>query len=321
MARAQSQNNAAESAPPSWLTRVAQEHARVFFFSLGKLVAHKGSSLLTAAVIGIALALPAALHLAVNNFQRLAYTWQNDLQLSLFLKDSVDEASGRQLTQQLASRDGVKAARYISREQSAAEFRELSGFGEVLDLLEHNPLPAVIVVSPDASRSAAQVTVLAQALAALPEVELSQMDQQWLQRLQSLLSIFERVVMMAAALLGVAVLVIVGNTLRLDIEARRDEIIVMKLIGAPDGFIRRPFLYGGCWLGLLGGWVALLLLTVGLAVLQAPARELAALYQSDFTIQGPSAGSVLMIIAGGVLLGLVAAWWTVTRHLAAIEPS
>ena len=319
MARSKPQNNA-DPAPQNWFARTLQEHARVFFFSLGKLVKHPSSSLLTAAVIGIALALPAALHLAVNNFQRLAYTWQNDLQLSLFLKDSVDEARGRELTQQLATRDGVKAARYISREQSAAEFRELSGFGEVLDLLQHNPLPAVIVVSPDATRSAAQVTALAQQLAELPEVELSQMDQQWLQRLQSLLSILERVVMMAAALLGVAVLVIVGNTLRLDIEARRDEIVVMKLIGAPDGFIRRPFLYGGCWLGLLGGWFALLLLTVGLAVLQAPAHELAALYQSDFSVQGPGLITVLTIIAGGVLLGLVGAWWTVTRHLAAIEP-
>ncbi|MDB5969278.1 MAG: Cell division protein FtsX [Hydrocarboniphaga sp.] len=320
MARTKAQN-AADAAPQNWLARTLQEHARVFFFSLGKLVNHPGSSLLTAAVIGIALALPAALHLAVNNFQRLAYTWQNDLQLSLFLKDGVDETRGRELTQQLASRDGVKSARYISREQSAAEFRELSGFGEVLDLLQHNPLPAVIVVSPDAGRSAAQVTVLAQTLSALPEVELSQMDQQWLQRLQSLLAILERVVMMAAALLGVAVLVIVGNTLRLDIEARRDEIVVMKLIGAPDGFIRRPFLYGGCWLGLLGGWFALLLLTVGLAVLQAPAHELAALYQSDFAIQGPGLATVLTIILGGVLLGLIGAWWTVTRHLAAIEPA
>jgi cell division transport system permease protein len=320
MARTKAQNNA-DVAPQNWLTRTVQEHARVFFFSLGKLVAHKSSSLLTAAVIGIALALPAALHLAVNNFQRLAYTWQNDVQLSLFLKDSVTEERGRLLTTQLATRDGVKAARYISRDQSAAEFRELSGFGEVLDLLERNPLPAVIVVTPDGSRSAAQVTVLAQTLSELPEVELSQMDQQWLQRLQSLLSILERIVMMAAALLCVAVLVIVGNTLRLDIEARRDEIVVMKLIGAPDGFIRRPFLYGGCWLGLLGGWVALALLTIGLAVLQAPAHELATLYQTDFAIQGPSLSTVLMIIAGGVLLGFVAAWWTVTRHLAAIEPS
>lgn len=320
MARSKPQN-AADIAPQSWLTQQLQEHARVFFFSLGKLVKHPGSALLTAAVIGIALALPAALHLTVTNFQRLAYTWQDDLQLSLFLKDSVAEARGRELTQQLATRDGVKAARYISRDQSAAEFRELSGFGEVLDLLERNPLPAVIVVSPDASRSAAEVAVLAQALAELPEVELSQMDQQWLQRLQALLAILERVVMLVAALLGVAVLVIVGNTLRLDIEARRDEIVVMKLIGAPDRFIRRPFLYGGCWLGLLGSWVALLLLTVGLAVLQQPAHELAALYQSDFAIQGPATGTVLAIIAGGVLMGLIGAWWTVTRHLATIEPS
>ena len=306
---------------PGWLARIAQDHARVFFFSLGKLVSQPGAALLTAAVIGIALALPAALHLAVNNFQRLAYGWQDELQLSLFLKDEVDEARGQALAESFIKRDGVKQARYLSREQTAAEFRELSGFGEVLDLLERNPLPAVIVVTPDASRSADQVEALAKELAALPEVELSQMDQQWLQRLQTLLTIVERVVLLVSALLGVAVLVIVGNTLRLDIEARRDEIEVMKLIGAPDAFIRLPFLYGGCWLGLLGSWVALLMLAVGLAVLQTPAAQLATLYHSDFAVQGPGAGTILLIIGGGVLLGVAGAWWTVSRHLAAIEPS
>lgn len=133
---------------PGALARFAQEHARVFFFSLGKLVNAPGSTLFTAVVIGIALALPASLSLMVSNFQRLTYSWQGSLQMSLFLKDEVDEARGQGLARELAKRDGVKATQYISREQSAGEFREYSGFGEALDLLDRNPLPAVIVVIP-----------------------------------------------------------------------------------------------------------------------------------------------------------------------------
>lgn len=316
MARADTRN-----ARPGWFARQLQEHARVFFFSLGKIVERPGSALLSAAVIGIALAMPAGVFLGLENFQRLAYGWQGSVQLSLFLKDSVDEARGRELATAIGAREHVQAARYLSRDETAAEFRELSGFGEVLDLLERNPLPAVIVVSPRPGTESADVAKLASALQALPEAELMQADQAWLQRLQSLLQIVQRVALLVTALLAAAVLMIVGNTLRLDIAARREEILVMKLVGAPDAFIRRPFLYGGCWLGLLGGWFALLLLTLALAVLDAPATELARLYGSSFSISGPSWIMVLLIIAGGLALGFIGAWSTVSRQLAEIEPA
>lgn len=305
---------------PGFIGRFMQEHARVFFFSLGKLVGAPGNTLFTAAVIGIALALPASLQLTVANFQRLTYSWQGSMQVSLFLKDGVDEARGQGLTRELSRRDGVKEAHYISQEQSAAEFREFSGFGEALDLLDHNPLPAVIVVTPAAGREADDVASFTKALAALPEVAVAQADQLWLERLESILQILQRLGVLVAALLGAAVLVIIGNTLRLDIEARREEIIAMKLLGAPNSFIRRPFLYGGCWMGLLGSWFALLLLTLGLAILDPPARDLAALYGSDFRIEGPSPTVVWTMVIGGIVLGWAGAWWTVTRHLATIEP-
>ncbi len=316
MARATDQ----AEAKPGFLTRLTQDHARVFFFSLGKLVNAPGNALFTAAVIGIALALPASLQLAVNNFQRLSYSWQGSVQMSLFLKGTVDEARGRDLATELSKYGSVKSTQYLSREQSAAEFREFSGFGEALDLLDANPLPAVIVVTPLPGRNAAQMAELSGMLSALPEVELAQLDQHWLERLDAILRILQRVGLLVGALLSVAVLVIVGNTLRLDVEARREEIEVMKLIGAPDSFVRRPFLYGGCWLGLLGGWFALLLLTLGLFVIDRPAQELAALYGSSFRISGPTTSTVLGIVAGGVVLGWLGAWWTVAKHLSAIQP-
>lgn len=306
---------------PGWFARQGQEHARVFFFSLGKLWQNPAGALLTAAVIGITLALPASLHLLVKNLGALSYSWESSLQASLFLKDDVGPERGAALTKEIGARAGIASAAYISREQSLAEFRSLSGFGEALDLAGDNPLPAVIVVTPRPQQDKAEVDRLMQQLAQLPEVDLAKLDQQWLERLYAILGVVQRGVLLVALMLGFAVLVTVGNTIRLDIEARREEILVMKLVGAPDSFIRRPFLYTGFWYGAAGGLFALLLIYAGLLALTGPSRALAALYNSSFTLQGPSAATALLIVASGLLLGWLGAWWTVGRHLSKIEPA
>lgn len=306
--------------PPAWWARAAQDHARQFFQSLGLLTSRPLGTLMTALVIGVTLALPASLHLMLENVDHLSYGWQRAVQASLFLRDSVDEPRGRALAQQLDARPDVDAVSYISREQSLADFRARSGFGAALDELDHNPLPAVIVVTPTPGLSGQAVEALHRALAQLPEVEIAQMDQQWLERVHAMLDLARRGVWLFAVLLGFAVVVVVGNTIRLDIEARRDEIVVLKLIGAPDAFIRRPFLYTGFWYGLFGSFVALLMLYVALLSLSGPARTLAGAYGSDIQLLGPSAAAVLLLLAAGIGLGWIAAGWTVTRHLRAIEP-
>lgn len=305
---------------PGWLTRITQEHLRVLFFSLGKIGRSPLAAALTALVIGIALALPAGLYVATNNLASVGYSWQANLQVSLFLKDSVSLERGQSLARDIRAEADVAGAQYISRDQSLDDFRQQSGFGEALDLLESNPLPAVIVVTPKPGSPQDAVTALGERLSALPEVELAKLDRQWLERLYALLDMAERSVGILAILLGLAVMVILGNTVRLDIESRREEIEVMKLIGAPNSFIRRPFLYSGFWFGLTGGIVAWVLVATGTHIMAAPSADLAALYDSDFHIAGLSARDGFTLIAAGIVLGWAAAWVTVNRRLALIEP-
>lgn len=304
----------------NWLMRWSQENARVLFATLGRLSREPVSTFLTAAVIGITLALPAALHVMVSNLSAISYSWEGTLQASLFLKDSVSADRGRELAGKLQSRHGVAHATYISRDQSLAEFRELSGFGEALDLLTDNPLPAVIVVTPVRELDEGEVTRLLDDLSHLPEVEVAKLDQKWLERLYAILAIIERAVLIVSALLALAVVVTVGNTIRLDIENRREEIVVMKLIGAPDGFIRRPFLYTGIWYGLFGGIIAWLLVDGALHALAGPAQRLAGLYESNFKLVGLAWDSGLLLVAAGVILGVLGSGWTVGRHLSRYEP-
>jgi cell division transport system permease protein len=305
---------------PAWVQRWSQEHARVFFATLGRLLRQPVSTFLTAAVIGITLALPASLHVLAQNVSAISYSWEGTLQASLFLKDSVSPERGRELVETLAGRAGIARASYISREQSLVEFRQLSGFGEALDLLTDNPLPAVIVVTPRRELDQHQVSRLLDDLAQLPEVEVAKLDQKWLERLYAILAIVQRAVLIIAALLALAVIVTVGNTIRLDIENRRDEIIVMKLIGAPDGFIRRPFLYTGLWYGLFGGLIAWLLVDLALQALAGPTRYLAGLYESSFQLSGLTWQSGFVLLLAGVLLGAAGSAWTVGRHLSRYEP-
>lgn len=309
------------SGRPSWLARLAAQHLHALVFTLGRLWRSPAGSLLTAAVIGVTLALPAGLHILVKNVSAVSGRWQGAASVSLFLKDPVADDRGRQLTLELAKRPDVARTEYVSRERSAAEFRALSGFGDALDALHDNPLPAVIVVTPQASQTPATVDAMARALARLPEVDQVKLDRKWLERLYAVLAIVRRGVWLTAAMLGLAVIVIVGNTIRLDIQNRRDEIVVMKLVGASNAFIRRPFLYTGWWYGLAGGALAWLLVQAGLLALSGPAQRLAGLYQSDFSVSGLGGTGALAVLGGGIALGWLGAFWTVTRHLSRIEPA
>lgn len=304
---------------PSAPRRLARQHARDLVDSLGRIWRAPVTSLLTASVIGITLVLPAALHLVFENLDALSYRWEGAVRASLFLAEDLDEAGGRRLAERIAARDGVAAADYISRAAALAEFRELSGLGPALDALEENPLPAVIVVHP-ANGDAEGIARLVDALAAEPGVARAQLDQDWLRRLYAMLDVAERGVTVLAVLLAFAVLFIVGNTIRLDIENRRAEIEVMKLVGAPDAFIRRPFLYGGFWYGLGGGLLAWLLLALCLIALAGPVRELAGLYGSDAELRGLGARGSLLLIGAGVALGWLGSAVTVSHRLRAIEP-
>ncbi|MGB1580380.1 MAG: permease-like cell division protein FtsX [Nevskiales bacterium] len=301
--------------------RLFQAHARALLFTAGKLYRKPGAALLTAAVIGITLALPAGLHVLVNNLDGLRYGWESSVQASLFLKQDVSDSDGQKLAKQLAEREDVAAAHYISRQQGLEEFRKLSGFGAALDLLEDNPLPAVISVQPITELNKQQAEALRQALEQLDAVDSARMDQIWLERLQGFLHIARRLSQSLALLFGLAVIIAVGNTIRLEIENRREEIEVMKLLGATNAFVHRPFLYLGLWYGLAGGILAWVLTQVMLWLLAGPVKRLAGLYDSQFALAGMDFGTALGLILAAIALGITGSAWTVTRHLRNIEPN
>jgi cell division transport system permease protein len=296
-------------------------HAQALVFSLGRLYRNPFAAALTLTVIAIALALPSGLWLGLKNLQAASGDWDHGAQLSVFVEDTVSDETLGDVAARIRAREDVESAIPVTREEALAEFRALSGFGEALDLLERNPLPALVLVTPAAgSQGPDDVQALAAALEAWPEVSQAQVDLQWVQRLQAILEMARRGVTLVAVLLALGVLLVVGNTIRLDILNRRREIEVAKLVGATDGFIRRPFLYGGLWLGLFGGLLALIIVGVALFLLNGPVQQLASLYGSDFRLEGPGFSGALALLGVAVGLGLGGSWIAVGRHLRDIEP-
>lgn len=303
--------------PVTWALR----HAQMSLSSLGRLSRSPISTLMTAAVIGIALAMPSGLHLLVDNVRQLSSSWDGSASISLFLNEGVSDEQAEAVRRQVALRPDVAETRLIDRAQALEEFRSLSGFGQAIELLDQNPLPAVVVVRPRENvQAAAAVSRMAQELQNYREIELAQVDLQWVERLSAITGTIERGVVILAVLLSGAVLLIVGNTIRLEIQGRHSEIEIVKLVGGTDAFIRRPFLYEGIWYGLLGAAIALSLVLSSLYLLDGPVKHLAGLYESQFSLAVIDPLSLFGMVFGGPALGLAGAWLAVSRHLAQIQP-
>ncbi|MDH5633413.1 MAG: permease-like cell division protein FtsX [Gammaproteobacteria bacterium] len=295
-------------------------HLQVLFYSLGQLARTPLASLMSLLVIGISLALPAVLYVTLENIQQLSTGWGGNAQVSVFLKHGTNDADARALAAQLQQHEHVSVVQYIDPDAALAEFKQHSGFGDALDALDRNPLPGVLLVEPAENTSAAQLDELVETLGTLPQVDLAQLDMKWVKRLKALLEIARRSVLLLGGLLAVGVVLTTSNTIRLAILNRRQEIEIMKLIGATNAFIRRPFLYSGWFYGLFGGTVAWLLVTGGLWALAEPIQHLVALYGSDYRLAGLSAPASLVLLGGGALMGWLGARIAVSRHLAEIEP-
>jgi cell division transport system permease protein len=299
--------------------RYFELHLQNLVGAVGRLAKQPVATLLTLLVIAIALALPAGLRVLVNNVGSLSDSWQSAADVTIYLKTDVKPDRVRALASEIDARADVAGVQMIDRNAALAEFREHSGFGEALDALDGNPLPDTLVARP-ASGLAGDVEALAAALGRLPEVDLVQLDTEWVARLRAMLALAVRVVDIATALLGLAVAIVVGNTIRLEINSRSVEIEVTKLVGGTDGFIRRPFLYLGLCYGLGGAVLAAVLIAITLTLVAAPVRGVAELYGSTFRLEGLSLRESLILLGGGALLGWAGAGLATARHLRAIEP-
>ena len=297
-------------------------HAQVFFYSLGQLMRAPFAMLMTASVIGIALALPAGLHLILKNMQSLGGDLESTAQISLFLKMETREQDARKLLKNIQAMPEINKARYISAEQALADFKSSRRNTEAVDALSENPLPITLILEPSLShRSTAAAETLLQQLKSEPLVDEAQLDLQWIERLFSIMAFVQRSVVILAVLLALAVLLVVGNTIRLAIQNRKEEIVVTKLIGATDAFIRRPFLYTGFWYGIFGGLIAAILVSLSLWLLNGPVKTLALSYESEFYLHGLGFVGTLTLLLASVVLGLAGSWLAVGRHLRDIEPT
>ncbi len=300
-----------------WLTRQAQ----VAIEALGRLTRTPASSLMTVAVIGIALSLPTSLYVLLDNLQRLSGSWDGAATLSLYLRQEIDDGAAERLARKLRLDPAIADVRVIGKQAAIEEFKRFSGFGQALDALDYNPLPAVLVIQPTQEESEPDAAeTLAGRLRALPEADQVQLDLQWVKRFHAITRIARRGVLLIGGILGLAVLLTIGNTIRLEIQNRRQEIEIAKLVGATDAFIRRPFLYTGLWYGLFGGLLAWLLVGGALFLLSGPVERLAGLYESDFSLSWLGPGTTLTLLLIGTLLGLAGAWLSVSRHLNDISP-
>jgi cell division transport system permease protein len=309
---------------PRWLRRAgtwAGNHRRAVTDTLDRLIRAPLGTLMTVAAIAIALALPATLLVITDNLERLAGDWRRGAALSLFLSPGLDEAAGERLAAALRTRIDIARVDLISRAAGLAEFRAYSGLGAALDQLPENPLPVVLAVYPAADLGPGDdVDALVSGLAALPGVDFAQADAQWVKRLQSILSLLRDGTLLLGGLLALGVVLVVGNTIRLEIENRRDEIQVMDLVGATGAFIRRPFLYAGAWYGLLGGMLAWGVVSTAMALLDAPVSRVAALYDAELRLAGPDLRQSLALLVLGTLLGIVGSRIAVGRHLRRLRP-
>jgi cell division transport system permease protein len=297
-----------------------RQHAWCVRDSLRQLARRPLGSALTVAVMGLALALPMAFYLLLTNLQHLATALGDSQSVSVFLKSGVATDSADRLAARLRGRADVAGVTVRTPQQGLAELAAMQGFGDAIQSLPDNPLPFVLLVEPRAGADRAQVEAMVAAVRALPDVDLVQDNGQWRARLDALVALGRRVMLLLAVLLGAAAVLVIGNTVRLDLRSRGDEIAVQRLIGASAAFVRRPYLYEGAWYGLAAGVVAIGLVLLLEAVLALPVRDLVASYAGRLHLGGLSWVTLGIALAIAIALGWLGALIASGRHLARLRP-
>lgn len=296
-------------------------HIRQALHSLGELWRQPAASLMTIGVLGLSITLPSTLYILVNNVEKISSGWQQASEISLFLHDRVNEQQSQQLIKRLGLWEEIDNVVFIPKQQALEEFEQLSGLGDAIAYLPDNPIPNVVVITPTQMHSSPTAAkILLEKLLNEREVDIGTLDIDWLERLYALVNVARELVNFIGVLLFMAVVLIIGNTIRLNILNKRDEIVVMKLVGATDAFIHRPFLYTGFWYGLLGGLIAWFAVLAILWWMDASITRFAELYQKQFSITGLDGTALLVMLGLSVLLGLLGSFISVQRHVRQIEP-
>ena len=276
-------------------------------------------NILTLAVISVALAMPACLYVMGKNVSAVAHKAVTPTQISAYLSEGMPDARVMVLKDKIETWPSVKKVTYISPQQGLQDLSQYAGFDQALSLLNDDTLPGVLVITPttETVQAMKQLSHDVQAQADVTDVRL---DEYWLARLDAIKNLAGIIAVILTVLMLGAVFLIVGNTLRFNVLANKDEIQTMKLIGATDGFILRPYLYTGMWFGLLGSTVAWVTTECMTLLVNHAVEQLAALYDSPFHLLSLSWDEALLLIMLGGLLGCAAARVSAQRHLKEIEP-
>ena len=293
-------------------------HAQSALSSLGRLMRRPVGTIVTVLAIAVALSLPFALYVILDNAHRAVGGLDRSTHLTAFLRHDLSGAQTASVASAIGQWDEVKHVRVVSRNEALSEYQQMSGFDDVRAIFEgQNPLPDLIVITArDERTNRAALVALRDRVSARNEVATVELDLVWVDRLAAILETLRRIVEVLFAMLGLGILLIVGNTIRLSIESRREEIGIIRLFGATDAFVRRPFLYSGLWYGITAGGVACALVAAATRLAAGPVARLASLYSSDFELIGLQPWPAMVAIAAGGLLGLAGAWIAVTRVLA-----
>jgi cell division transport system permease protein len=297
-------------------------HAHALFSSLGRLVATPFTTIMTIAVLAISIALASGFYIMVINVQQLTADLESSNQISLFLKDEVSDADAANLAANIRKNPRVQAVKIISKKDALTEFKTFGGgFGAAIDMLEKNPLPIMLEVLPkNTLQETQQVENLLKTVKQLNEVDYAQMDMQWVERLQSIVEVARRGTVLFSFMIGLGVLFIIGNTIRLELHNRRDEIMIAKLVGATNSFIRRPFLYTGFWIGFISGVSAWFIVAILMLILRQPVEKLSGLYEGDLHLIFLSVTETLMLLGISSLLGIVSSWAVLLFQLRHTRP-
>lgn len=298
----------------AWLRR----HSYSFFSSLGVLLNHKIGTLMTVLVLGIAMFLPLGLYVTLNNLQGLNLRQDEWSAVTAYFKSGTSGEEVQRVADELEKRLNPESVVVISPSEGMADFRAASGFGDSLDMLEENPLPWVLQVSPQQGSTdevEGRIRELTDFLQSVDSIEVTQFDYKWLQRLGRMMELGQAAVTVLTLLFGLAVVVVVANTIRLDVASRSEEIEILALVGAGNAFVRQPFLYTGLWYGLMGALLAVILLALTMLYLGRPLGLLLETYGTLYSLRGLDAGNTLRVLFCGGLLGWLGAWVAVQRYL------
>jgi cell division transport system permease protein len=307
-------NNESKKMQMSRLSFWIISHIRALFFGLGELVRHPFASFMTMLVIGIAIALPAGLYILLQNVQTIGKDFNGTPTISLYLKSDAGDPSA--LKNSLQKMPDIQKVDMVTPEEGLKEFEQQTKINNVAQLLQKNPLPTVLIITPEKSAETPEkLGSLANQLKTMPEVAEVQFDLTWVKRLYYILMTAQRLALVLGILFGAGVVLIIGNTIRLTTQNHREEINMLKLIGATSAFIRRPLLYRGFLYGFFGSAVALVIISIMTLWLKEPIYALARSYDMNLSLAGLSFDEIFFIMGLSSLLGLIGSWFAIQRHL------